>query len=108
MALPHRFDTRSYASTDTVCPDSAENANGGRVRIATGWAVCYLSGVSSKHDYEARETRDVYFAEEVLSPFKRDAWLRLTPAERLARSWRLRSRLPDPQAVHDRKLLPKP
>jgi hypothetical protein len=35
-------------------------------------------------------------------------WLALTPRERLARSWALRARLRDPQAVHDAKLFPKP
>jgi hypothetical protein len=54
------------------------------------------------------ERRDGFALDAVLSPFKMDAWLRLTPAERLERSWRLRSRLPDPQAIHDRKLFPKP
>jgi hypothetical protein len=44
----------------------------------------------------------------VLAPFKSDAWLRLSPAERLERSWRLRRSVPDLQAVHDRKLFPKP
>ncbi|MFH1706635.1 MAG: hypothetical protein ABIF71_01770 [Planctomycetota bacterium] len=43
-----------------------------------------------------------------LAPFKHDEWIRLTPAERLERSWRLRSRIPDIRAVHDRKLFPKP
>ena len=43
---------------------------------------------------------------EALSPFKTDAWLKLTPRERLARSWALRSKLRDPQAVHDAKLWP--
>ena len=38
----------------------------------------------------------------------REDWLALTPAERLARSWALRARLRDPQAVHDAKLFPKP
>ncbi|MBI3267898.1 MAG: hypothetical protein HYZ53_02670 [Planctomycetes bacterium] len=37
-----------------------------------------------------------------------EEWLRLTPAQRLARSWALRRRLPDLQAVHDAKLFPKP
>jgi len=46
--------------------------------------------------------------EDALSPFKAQHWLALTPAERLRRSWALRSRLPDPRAVHDRKLFPKP
>lgn len=35
-------------------------------------------------------------------------WIHMTPAERLRRSWALRKRLPDPQAVHDAKLFPKP
>jgi hypothetical protein len=42
------------------------------------------------------------------SPYKASAWRALQPAERLRRSWALRSRLPDPRAVHDRKLFPKP
>jgi hypothetical protein len=45
---------------------------------------------------------------EAVSPYKADVWRRLTPRERLRRSWQLRSRLPDLQAVHDRKLFPKP
>ena len=44
----------------------------------------------------------------LLSPFKAEAWRQLTPRERLRRSWRLRARLRDPEAVHDRKLFPKP
>ena len=39
--------------------------------------------------------------------FASGAWLRLTPAQRLRRSWRLRRRIPDLQAVHDAKLWPK-
>jgi hypothetical protein len=45
---------------------------------------------------------------EAVSPYKADVWRRLTPAERLRRSWQMRSRLPDLKAVHDRKLFPKP
>lgn len=45
---------------------------------------------------------------EVLSPFKVAEWLKLTPADRLHRAWALRQRLPDPRAVHDRKLFPQP
>jgi hypothetical protein len=45
---------------------------------------------------------------EAVSPYKADVWRRLTPRERLRRSWQMRSRLPDLQAVHDRKLFPKP
>lgn len=36
-----------------------------------------------------------------------EAWLELTPAERLRRSWRMRRRLPDPAAAHDAKYLPE-
>ena len=35
-------------------------------------------------------------------------WLKLSPAERLRRSWRLRRRLPHPEHVHDEKLFPRP
>lgn len=35
------------------------------------------------------------------------AWMALTPAERLRRAWRLRSRLKDLQTIHDAKSLPK-
>ena len=45
--------------------------------------------------------------QDELNVFRED-WLALTPAERLARSWALRARLRDPQAVHDAKLFPKP
>lgn len=45
---------------------------------------------------------------EAVSPYKADVWRRLTPRERLRRSWQMRSRLPDLKAVHDRKLFPKP
>jgi hypothetical protein len=45
---------------------------------------------------------------EALSPLKAAQWMKLTPAERLRRSWALRKRLPDLRAVHDRKLFPKP
>jgi len=45
---------------------------------------------------------------EAMSPYKAEMWRRLTPRERLRRSWRMRTRLPDPTAVHDRKLFPKP
>ena len=47
-------------------------------------------------------------AEEVLSPFKWEAWTRLTAGERLERSWKMRERVSDPYAAHDRKLFPKP
>jgi hypothetical protein len=46
--------------------------------------------------------------EEAQSPYKADVWRKLSPRERLRRSWDLRRRLTDAQAVHDRKLFPKP
>ncbi len=53
--------------------------------------------------------RDTHVSvDRALSPYKREEWIRLSPAERLDRAWRLRERLPDPAAVHDRKLFPKP
>jgi len=42
---------------------------------------------------------------ELIDPY-RAAWLALSPWERLLRSWKLRERLVDPQAVHDAKTLP--
>jgi hypothetical protein len=45
---------------------------------------------------------------EPLFSYQADIWRRLTPGERLRRSWKLRSRIPDLKAVHDRKLFPKP
>jgi len=34
-------------------------------------------------------------------------WMSLTPDERLRRSWRMRSRLKDLQAIHDERSLPE-
>ena len=42
----------------------------------------------------------------LIDPY-RTAWLLLTPGERLMRSWKLRERIVDPQAVHDAKTLPE-
>jgi len=47
-------------------------------------------------------------AVEALEPFKTSVWRKLSPAERLRRSWLLYSRLVDPQAAHDRKIFPVP
>lgn len=44
---------------------------------------------------------------EALETYRTD-WLELTPGERLVRSWALRARMPDPEAVHDAKLFPRP
>jgi hypothetical protein len=46
--------------------------------------------------------------ESALSPFKESGWLELSPRERLRRAWAQRSKLVDPQAVHDSKLFPAP
>lgn len=35
------------------------------------------------------------------------AWRALTPAQRLRRAWRLRSRLKNPAAIHDAKTFPE-
>jgi hypothetical protein len=45
---------------------------------------------------------------EALSPYKANVWRQLTPAQRLWKSWELRSRMPPLKAVHDRKSFPKP
>ena len=45
---------------------------------------------------------------DAVSPYKAEVWRRLTPRERLRRSWQMRARIPDLKAVHDRKLFPKP
>jgi hypothetical protein len=58
--------------------------------------------------HTVRETAGSYSQAEALSPFKEDAWKRLTPAQRLERSWKMRERIPDLAAVHDQKLFPKP
>lgn len=77
--------------------------------VAIRKATCYsFSRMAESRPKEAREPGSSYGLGEALSPFKKDAWLHLTPAQRLERSWRLRARLPDPQAIHDRKLFPKP
>lgn len=39
--------------------------------------------------------------------YRADVWRRLTPGERLRRSWQMRSRLPELKGVHGRKLFPK-
>lgn len=39
-------------------------------------------------------------------PF-RAHWLRLTPGQRLIRSWRMRGRLKDSAAIHDANSLPR-
>jgi hypothetical protein len=54
------------------------------------------------------ETKAALKLAEAVSPYKAEVWRRLTPRERLRRSWQMRSRLPNLQAVHDRKLFPKP
>ena len=58
---------------------------------------------------EADEHRDVGMnVRETQSPYKADEWRKLSPAERLRRSWQMRTRLVNPRAVHDRKLFPNP
>jgi hypothetical protein len=45
---------------------------------------------------------------EAVPTCKVDVWRRLTPVEQLRRSRKMRSRIPDPEMVLDRKLFPKP
>ena len=44
--------------------------------------------------------------EPIMDPYQ-EMWRALTPAARLRRAWRLRSRVKNLQAVHDAKSLPK-
>jgi hypothetical protein len=44
--------------------------------------------------------------ERLVDPYQ-EHWQSLRPFERLERAWKLRKLLPDPQAVHDEKTLPK-
>ena len=37
------------------------------------------------------------------SSFKFSVWIKLTPRERLRKSWSMREQLPNPQATHDQK-----
>jgi hypothetical protein len=53
-----------------------------------------------------RKRRPHATSSQVPDPYL-DAWRALSPFERLRRSWKLRKRLRDPQAVHDEKTLPK-
>ena len=43
----------------------------------------------------------------VLAPFKTHAWMRLSPAARLSRAWRLRKLIPNLRAIHDQKIFPR-
>jgi hypothetical protein len=44
--------------------------------------------------------------DRLMDPYRVE-WLALSPAERLRRSWRLRRRLRDPEAVHRAKTVPE-
>jgi hypothetical protein len=57
---------------------------------------------------KAKARAEVEEADHVMLDHVWLAWIQLTPAERLRRSWAMRSRLRDPQAVHDAKLFPQP
>jgi hypothetical protein len=59
------------------------------------------------NERESNDDQPMRLSETPL-PYKAVVWRKLTPAERLRRSWEMRSRLPNPRAVHDRKLFPKP
>jgi hypothetical protein len=53
-------------------------------------------------------TSEPVASESALSPYKALDWQRLSPAERLSRAWKLRTRLVNPEDAHDRKLFPAP
>jgi hypothetical protein len=59
---------------------------------------------NAKHKDDGSKEPHLIGMNEGVSPYKSSVWRKLTPAERLHRSWALCARLPDPQAVHDRKL----
>ena len=54
----------------------------------------------------ASKAIDVVNPDLEFDPFWR-AWLSLTPAQRLRRSWAMRRRIKDLEAAHDEKSLPK-
>ena len=67
-----------------------------------------MGDIISEAGQPRRSTPAAMTLGDAVSPYKADVWRRLTPRDRLARSWQMRSRLPDLKAVHDRKLFPKP
>lgn len=73
--------------------------------LQDGYLLGSMSKASQQNDKAAMEVMSLG---EAVSPYKADVWRRLTPRERLRRSWQMRSRIPDLKAVHDRKLFPKP
>jgi hypothetical protein len=64
--------------------------------------------MAAKPERNLTDASSVLPSSEPFAPYKSEVWRQLTPRERLRRSWQMRSRLPDPKAVHDRKLFPKP
>jgi hypothetical protein len=55
---------------------------------------------------KARSTEPLIPSDAAWDPFRSD-WLKLTPGQRLIRSWRLRKRIKDLEAAHDEKSLPR-
>jgi hypothetical protein len=66
-----------------------------------------MRGTSPGVDGDELENEPVD-AESALSPYKAIEWQSLSPKERLARAWKARSRLANPEDAHDRKLFPAP
>jgi hypothetical protein len=66
-----------------------------------------MGAMATSRRQDTRES-ELLDAQSVLSPFKDDEWLALSPAERLIRAWSLRSRIADPEGTHDAKLFPAP
>lgn len=55
-----------------------------------------------------KPTANAMFLAGILSPFKEEIWLKLTPCERMRRSLHMLRLIPNIKEVHDCKLFPKP
>lgn len=92
---------------------SAELASGLGITIAGAikWinrlvAEGAIAATRAKKSSPYNRYRRVEPTADLPDPYRED-WLRLTPAERLERSWKQRRRLSNLEAVHDEKSLPE-
>ncbi len=88
------------------CDDQGGDASRAFRVYTPGW-TCDKSAVS-RREWIQNQVKAEAALREAQSPYKAAVWRELTPRERLRRVWAMRSRLPDPRAVHDRKLFPSP
>ncbi len=70
-------------------------------KFPRGWRKDQVRGVLAHHEKQSQGTSGPV-------THARMTWEKLSPAERLRRSWQLRHRLPSPKRIHDAKLLPSP